>query len=104
MDLTLLGALDTGMIIQYLFVLVMLVAMEGLLSADNALVLAVMVRPLSPKLRSKALFYGLIGAVVLRFTALFFRKADRSPIFPPSGKSAPERCSTKSRSQRGQRR
>ena len=64
MDLTLLGALDTGMIIQYLFVLVMLVAMEGLLSADNALVLAVMVRPLSPKLRSKALFYGLIGAVV----------------------------------------
>ena len=72
MDLTLLGALDTGMIIQYLFVLVMLVAMEGLLSADNALVLAVMVRPLSPKLRSKALFYGLIGAVVLRFTALFF--------------------------------
>lgn len=72
MDLTLLGALDTGMIIQYLFVLVMLVAMEGLLSADNALVLAVMVRPLAPNLRQKALFYGLVGAVVLRFVALFF--------------------------------
>ena len=60
------------MIIQYLFVLVMLVAMEGLLSADNALVLAVMVRPLAPNLRQKALFYGLVGAVVLRFVALFF--------------------------------
>ena len=72
MDLTLLGALDTGMIIQYLFVLVMLVAMEGLLSADNALVLAVMVRPLAPNLRQKALFYGLVGAVVLRFVALFY--------------------------------
>ena len=40
MDLTLLGALDTGMIIQYLFVLVMLVAMEGLLSAEFILGLA----------------------------------------------------------------
>lgn len=72
MDLTLFAAMDTGMIIQYLFVLLMLVAMEGLLSADNALVLAVMVRPLAPNLRQKALFYGLVGAVVLRFVALFF--------------------------------
>ena len=72
MELTLLGALDAGMIVQYLFVLIMLVAMEGLLSADNALVLAVMVRPLAPNLRQKALFYGLVGAVVLRFVALFF--------------------------------
>lgn len=67
-----LGAMDTGMWIQYILIFFVLVAMEGLLSADNALVLAVMVRPLSPNLRSKALFYGLIGAVVLRFTALFF--------------------------------
>ncbi|MEE0435621.1 MAG: TerC family protein [Peptococcaceae bacterium] len=67
-----LGAIDSGMMVQYLFVLLMLVAMEGLLSADNALVLAVMVRPLAPNLRQKALFYGLVGAVVLRFVALFF--------------------------------
>lgn len=67
-----LGAMDAGLWIQYIAIFFVLVAMEGLLSADNALVLAVMVRPLSPKLRSKALFYGLIGAVVLRFTALFF--------------------------------
>lgn len=75
MELTLfgaLGALDAGLVIQYLFVLLMLVAMEGLLSADNALVLAVMVRPLAPNLRQKALFYGLVGAVVLRLVALFF--------------------------------
>lgn len=72
MDLFSIGAMDAGLWIQYIAIFFVLVAMEGLLSADNALVLAVMVRPLSPKLRSKALFYGLIGAVVLRFTALFF--------------------------------
>lgn len=71
MEHLLLGSMDAGMAMQYLFVLIMLVAMEGILSADNALVLAVMVRPLAPQLRPKALFYGLIGAVVLRFGALF---------------------------------
>ena len=71
METLLFGAMDAGMAMQYLFVLIMLVAMEGVLSADNALVLAVMVRPLAPQLRPKALFYGLIGAVVLRFGALF---------------------------------
>ena len=72
METTLLAAMDTGMWIQYIAIFFVLVAMEGLLSADNALVLAVMVRPLAPNMRSKALFYGLVGAVVLRFTALFF--------------------------------
>ena len=72
MDLFSIGAMDAGLWVQYIAIFFVLVALEGLLSADNALVLAVMVRPLSPKLRSKALFYGLIGAVVLRFTALFF--------------------------------
>ena len=72
MEMSMLGAVDAGLLIQYGFVLLMLVAMEGILSADNALVMAVMVRPLAPSLRPKALFYGLIGAVVLRFGALFF--------------------------------
>ncbi|MDO4280017.1 MAG: TerC family protein [Peptococcaceae bacterium] len=72
MDLMMFGAMDAGMIAKYIFVLFMLVAMEGVLSADNALVMAVMVRPLAPQLRPKALFYGLLGAMVLRFTALFF--------------------------------
>ena len=47
-----------------------LVILEGLLSADNALVLAVMVRPLPEKQQRKALFYGLIGAYIFRFVAI----------------------------------
>jgi YkoY family integral membrane protein len=47
-----------------------LVILEGLLSADNALVLAVMVRPLPENQRKKALFYGLIGAYAFRFIAI----------------------------------
>ncbi|CAG9612282.1 hypothetical protein BACCIP111899_01455 [Bacillus rhizoplanae] len=47
-----------------------LVVLEGLLSADNALVLAVMVKHLPAEKRKKALFYGLIGAYVFRFLAI----------------------------------
>lgn len=44
-----------------------LVVLEGLLSADNALVLAVLVKHLPEKQRKKALLYGLIGAYLFRF-------------------------------------
>jgi YkoY family integral membrane protein len=44
-----------------------LVILEGLLSADNALVLAVMVKHLPKDQRKKALTYGLIGAYFFRF-------------------------------------
>lgn len=47
-----------------------LVLMEGLLSADNALVLAVMVKHLPEKQRRRALFYGLLGAYFFRFLAI----------------------------------
>jgi YkoY family integral membrane protein len=47
-----------------------LVILEGLLSADNALVLAVMVKHLPEKQRRKALFYGLLGAYTFRFIAI----------------------------------
>jgi YkoY family integral membrane protein len=47
-----------------------LVVLEGLLSADNALVLAVMVRHLPERQRKKALFYGLFGAYLFRFIAI----------------------------------
>ena len=47
-----------------------LVVLEGLLSADNALVLAVMVKHLPEKQRKKALFYGLLGAYIFRFIAI----------------------------------
>lgn len=47
-----------------------LVILEGLLSADNALVLAVMVRHLPKEQQKKALFYGIVGAYIFRFLAI----------------------------------
>jgi YkoY family integral membrane protein len=47
-----------------------LVLLEGLLSADNALVMAIFVRHLSHEDQKKALFYGLGGAFALRTTAI----------------------------------
>jgi YkoY family integral membrane protein len=47
-----------------------LVFLEGILSFDNALVLALLVRGLPPPQRSRALAYGLVGAVVFRFGAV----------------------------------
>jgi YkoY family integral membrane protein len=47
-----------------------LVILEGLLSADNALVLAVLVKHLPEKQRKKALFYGIIGAYLFRVIAI----------------------------------
>ncbi|WP_138754391.1 TerC family protein [Paenibacillus sinopodophylli] len=47
-----------------------LVLLEGLLSADNALVLAVMVKHLPKEQQKRALFYGIIGAYIFRFIAI----------------------------------
>jgi YkoY family integral membrane protein len=47
-----------------------LVVLEALLSADNALVLAMMVRHLKPEYQRRALLYGLGGAFVFRFLAI----------------------------------
>ncbi|WP_379128232.1 TerC family protein [Paenibacillus sp. sgz500958] len=47
-----------------------LILLEGLLSADNALVLAVMVRHLPKEQQKKALFYGILGAYLFRFLAI----------------------------------
>ncbi len=47
-----------------------LILLEGLLSADNALVLAIMVKHLPEKLRQRALLYGLGGAFVFRAAAI----------------------------------
>ena len=48
--------------VEYGWVLLVLVALEGLLAADNALVLAIMVKHLPESQRKKALFFGLLGA------------------------------------------
>jgi YkoY family integral membrane protein len=47
-----------------------LIILEGLLSADNALVLAVMVRHLPKEQQKRALFYGILGAYIFRFLAI----------------------------------
>ncbi len=49
-----------------------LIVLEGLLSADNALVLALMVRHLPAKLQKRALRYGIWGAFIFRFIAVIF--------------------------------
>jgi YkoY family integral membrane protein len=47
-----------------------LVFIEGILSIDNALVLAMMAKHLPPAQQKKALSYGLLGAVVFRLLAI----------------------------------
>lgn len=47
-------------------VILMLILIEGILSVDNAAVLATMVMRLPPEKRGKALKYGIIGAYVFR--------------------------------------
>ncbi|MDX1611316.1 MAG: hypothetical protein R3185_03030, partial [Candidatus Thermoplasmatota archaeon] len=47
-----------------------LILLEGVLSFDNAAVLAAMVRKLPEEQRAKALYYGLLGAYVFRVAAI----------------------------------
>lgn len=60
-----------AILLEYAWVLVVLIVLEGLLATDNAVVMAVMVKHLPKPQQKKALFYGLLGAFVFRFTALF---------------------------------
>lgn len=55
---------------QDLFVIGVLIFLEGILSVDNALVLAILAKKLPPEQRKKALTYGLIGAFAFRLIAL----------------------------------
>ena len=60
-----------AILLEYAWVLIVLIVLEGLLAADNAVVMAVMVKHLPRPQQKKALFYGLLGAFVFRFIALF---------------------------------
>lgn len=60
-----------SVLLEYGWVLLVLVGLEGLLAADNAVVMAVMVKHLPLEKQKKALFYGLVGAFIFRFLALF---------------------------------
>jgi YkoY family integral membrane protein len=66
--------LQTADIITILGALATLVVLEGLLSADNALVLAVMVRHLPRGQQKRALRYGIWGAFIFRFIAVVCAK------------------------------
>jgi YkoY family integral membrane protein len=63
--------LDAGLLLEYGWVFLVLIGLEGILAADNALVIAIMVKHLDEDKRKKALFYGLAGAFLFRFLSLF---------------------------------
>jgi len=62
--------MDGAILLEYGWVLLVLIGLEGILAADNAVVMAVMVKHLPEDEQKKALFYGLIGAFVFRFATL----------------------------------
>ncbi|MBM7569893.1 TerC family protein [Aquibacillus albus] len=64
--------MDSGVLIEYGWTLLVLIGLEGLLAADNALVMALIVKHLPESKRKKALLYGLGGAFIFRFSSLFF--------------------------------
>lgn len=63
--------MDWSILLTYSWVLLVLIALEGLLSVDNAAVMAVQVKHVKPEEQKKALFYGLVGAFVFRLASLF---------------------------------
>jgi YkoY family integral membrane protein len=57
--------------LEYAWALLILIGLEGLLSADNALVLAVIAKHLPDDQKKKAINYGILLAFAFRFVALF---------------------------------
>ncbi|MEW9677097.1 TerC family protein [Lentibacillus sp. L22] len=57
--------------LEYGWTLLILIGLEGILSADNALVLAVIAKHLPDNQKDRAINYGIIGAFIFRFSALF---------------------------------
>jgi YkoY family integral membrane protein len=57
--------------LEYAWALLILIGLEGLLSADNALVLAVIAKHLPEDQKKRAINYGIMMAFVFRFAALF---------------------------------
>jgi len=57
--------------LEYAWALLILIGLEGLLSADNALVLAVIAKHLPEEQKKRAINYGIVLAFIFRFAALF---------------------------------
>jgi YkoY family integral membrane protein len=57
---------------QDIVLILLLAFLEGILSIDNALVLALLAKPLPPIQQRRALTYGLVGAIIFRLIAITF--------------------------------
>jgi YkoY family integral membrane protein len=63
--------MELSLLLEYSWVLIILLFLEGLLSADNALVLAIMAKHLPKDQQRKAINIGLLLAFVFRIGAIF---------------------------------
>ncbi len=63
--------MELSLLLEYGWILLILILLEGLLSADNALVLAVMAKHLPEHQQKKAINLGLMMAFVFRIGAIF---------------------------------
>jgi YkoY family integral membrane protein len=63
--------MEFSLLLEYGWVLIILILLEGLLSADNALVLAIMAKHLPDEQQKKAINIGLLLAFVFRIGAIF---------------------------------
>src|SRR5699024_966484 len=63
--------MDVQLLLEYDWIVGVLGCLEGMLAADNALILAVMVKHVPELDQKKALFYELVGAFVFRVISLF---------------------------------
>lgn len=63
--------MELSLLLEYGWVLIILILLEGLLSADNALVLAVIAKHLPEEEQKKAINIGLLLAFIFRIGAIF---------------------------------
>ncbi|MDQ0231644.1 TerC family protein [Metabacillus malikii] len=63
--------MEASILLEYGWVLLILILLEGLLSADNALVLAIMAKHLPEEQQKKAINIGLLLAFIFRIGAIF---------------------------------
>ncbi|QNF29828.1 TerC family protein [Metabacillus elymi] len=63
--------MELTLLLEYGWVLIILILLEGLLSADNALVLAIMAKHLPEEQQKKAINIGLLLAFIFRIGAIF---------------------------------
>ncbi len=57
--------------LEYAWTLLVLIGLEGILSADNALVIAVIAKHLPDQQKKRAINYGILGAFIFRFISIF---------------------------------